>query len=200
MSMHILAISGSLRAGSLNTAVLKAAHLVAPGYVDITLYQGLHEMPPFNPDLQGIEPQSVLQLRRLLAAADGLLIASPQYAHGIPGALKNALDWLADSGELVGKPLAVLATSPCDGWAHTLLTETLLNLSANVVGEASILLPLAGPTNERNLDSNSNVLIALHSALLRLVHAIREQRVRALGHVPDAKALAPARRMVAVQD
>jgi chromate reductase, NAD(P)H dehydrogenase (quinone) len=187
--MQILAISGSLRTGSLNTAALKAATLVAPGHVEIGLYDGLGGLPAFNPDLRGSEPQSVLDLRSRLRKADGVLIASPQYAHGIPGALKNALDWLADGNELIGKPIAVLVTSPCYGWTHTLLIETLLNLSANVVGEASILLPLIGPTDERSISGNSKILAALHAATARLADAVREQRLRPTTYALDPRAL-----------
>lgn len=193
--MQLLAISGSLRTGSLNTAALKAAALVAPGHVEIALYDGLGGLPAFNPDLRGREPQPVLDLRSRLHKADGVLIASPQYAHGIPGALKNALDWLADSNDLVGKPIAVLVTSPCYGWTHTLLIESLLNLSANVVGEASILLPLIGPTDERSINGNSKILAALHAAVARLADAVREQQLRVTNKALDPKVLVGNRRV-----
>src|SRR5271165_5402171 len=94
--MRILAISGSLRSTSSNTAVLRAARTVAPSGVDIIIYEGLGALPHFNPDLDGNKPpQSVLELRYEVGLADALLISSPEYAHGVPGCLKNALDWLA---------------------------------------------------------------------------------------------------------
>src|SRR5690242_9174445 len=101
--MRLLAISGSLRAGSSNTAILQAARLVAPSDVELVLYEGLAELPAFNPDLDTVEgdrvPERVRELRALVGSADGLLICSPEYAHGIPGSLKNLLDWLVGSVE-----------------------------------------------------------------------------------------------------
>ena len=96
--IRVLAISGSLRSASANTAVLRAAVALAPDDVAIALYDGLAELPHFNPDLDGdVAPPSVADFRRQLAAADGILISSPEYAHGMPGVLKNALDWLVRS-------------------------------------------------------------------------------------------------------
>ena len=179
-TLRVLALSGSLRKGSRNTAVLKAASLVSPGEVEITLYTGLADLPAYNPDLEGREPPAVLRLRHMLASADGLLLASPQYAHGIPGALKNALDWLACSGALVEKPVAVLAISSRDGWAHTMLAETLRTLSAQVLGDAAIPLPYAGQCEGRGGVANADLLASLRSAIARLVHSIQRERGEAL--------------------
>ena len=92
--MRFLAISGSLRLASSNTALLRAAALVAPEGVEIILYRGLGDLPHFNPDLEAAEPPSVTEFREQVRISDGLLISSPEYAHGVPGVLKNALDWL----------------------------------------------------------------------------------------------------------
>src|SRR4051812_43254396 len=93
--VRILAISGSLRISSANTAVLRAAITLAAEEVAIALYDGLAELPHFNPDLDGeIAPPSVAKFRRHLAEVDAILISSPEYAHGVPGVMKNALDWL----------------------------------------------------------------------------------------------------------
>ncbi|MEY2616468.1 MAG: hypothetical protein QOH78_2241 [Verrucomicrobiota bacterium] len=96
LDMRILAISGSLRSTSSNTTVLRAAQILAPPGVEVILYESLGVLPHFNPDLDGDEPpQLVLELRSEVGLADGLLISSPEYAHGVPGSLKNALDWLS---------------------------------------------------------------------------------------------------------
>ena len=91
--MHILAISGSLRAGASNTAVIEAAALIAPPDVTITLYDGLGALPHFNPDLDSPDgrqlPAIVVDLRRRIGHADGVLISSPEYAHGIPGSSQS---------------------------------------------------------------------------------------------------------------
>ena len=114
--MKILALSGSLRQGSHNTDLLQAAAAAAPDGVDIQLYDGLKEIPPYDADddLPGDQPLTVTRLKQALAAADAVLIATPEYNSSIPGVLKNALDWasrpLADS-PVRNKPVAVLSSS-----------------------------------------------------------------------------------------
>ena len=112
--MKILAVSGSLQARSSNTAVLRTAHRVTPAGVEIVDALSVAAVPHFNPDLEkdGPAPYAVGAWRAQVAAADGVLIASPEYAHSLPGALKNALDWLVGSGELYRKRTAVLCGSP----------------------------------------------------------------------------------------
>ena len=138
--MHLLALSGSLRHGSSNTILLEAMVGVAPDGVAIELYTGLAELPPFNPDLDtGDErqlPPSVADLRVRIGAADGLLISTPEYAHGLPGSFKNALDWLVGSLEFPGKPVAVLMASSRAAHARAQLLEILATMSASIVGEA----------------------------------------------------------------
>ncbi|MBS1766334.1 MAG: NAD(P)H-dependent oxidoreductase [Acidobacteria bacterium] len=111
--MRIFAISGSLRARSFNTALLLAAGGLVPPDVAVELYEGLGGLPHFNPDLD-IEPPpaAVADLRARLAEADGVLICSPEYAHGVPGSLKNALDWIVSSGEFTDKPVLLINASP----------------------------------------------------------------------------------------
>ncbi len=143
--MNVLAISGSLRAQSSNAALLRAAARVAPEGVRITLYEGLGELPHFNPDLdvEGAEPPpSVRVLRELLIAADAVLISSPEYAHGVPGAFKNMLDWLVSAGELVDKPVALWNASPSGGeYAQNAILETLRTMNWRVVEEACRVKP-----------------------------------------------------------
>ena len=127
--MHFLAISGSLRAVSSNKALLRAAALVAPPELTVTLHDGLAELPQFNPDHELDPIPSVLHLRAELQAADAVLISSPEYAHGVPGALKNALDWVVGTGELVEKPVALLNASP---------RATIAFASATSVGQTSM--------------------------------------------------------------
>jgi chromate reductase, NAD(P)H dehydrogenase (quinone) len=111
----------------------------------MSVYSGLAEIPAFNPDLDGnIAPAPVTRLRAMLQACDAVLIASPEYAHGVPGALKNALDWIVGSGELVDKPIAVINTSARATHAWSSLVETLSVMSARVVLDASITLALGG--------------------------------------------------------
>jgi chromate reductase len=143
--MRLLALSGSLRAGSSNTALLEAARDLAPDGVDVVLYLALGDLPHFNPDLDTDEPPpSVASYRAALAASDGIVISSPEYAHGVPGMFKNALDWVVGSGEFVDKPTAVINASPRASHAQASLLEILSVMSARLVPEASITLPLLG--------------------------------------------------------
>src|SRR5262249_47022129 len=109
-AVRVLAISGSLRSGSSNTILLRAAAELAPRGLCVILYGGLADLPHFNPDLddEANPPPQVREFRDALRAADGLMICSPEYAHGVPGSLKNALDWVVGSGELSGKPVALI--------------------------------------------------------------------------------------------
>ena len=135
--INILAISGSLRATSFNTALLHAARSLAPHNIDISIYNGLGNLPHFNPELDTDNaPAAVKDWRESLATSDGVLICTPEYAHGMPGVLKNALDWVVSSGEFVNKPTAVISATPSpDGGekAHASLMQTLKVMTAVIV-------------------------------------------------------------------
>ena len=147
--MNLLAVSGSLREKSSNTAVLRAAALVAPESVLVTLYQCLNDLPHFNPDLDTEPgPPAVLTFRALVRAADAVIMCSPEYAHGVSGVLKNALDWLVSSGEFVNKPIALINASTRATHAYASLAETLRIMMAVIVPEASITLALSNPKLE----------------------------------------------------
>ena len=143
--MKIAAISGSLRAGSSNTAVLRAAARLAPDGVEVILFEGIAGLPFFNPDLDGDDvPAQVRAMRELIGRVDGLLISSPEYARGVAGVLKNALDWLVGSHEFPDKPVALINTSPRATHALAALTLTLETMSARLATEACVTLPLLG--------------------------------------------------------
>jgi chromate reductase, NAD(P)H dehydrogenase (quinone) len=162
--MRILAISGSLRAQSSNTAVLTAASRLAPSGMEILLYDGLAGLPHFNPDLDTETPPApVLALRRAIGRADGLLISSPEYARGVAGSLKNALDWLVASVEFPEKPVALWNASPRSTHADAQLRLTLTTMSARLIDAASITLPLLG----RGLDAEAIAKDAALAAQLR---------------------------------
>ncbi|MFL6623567.1 MAG: NADPH-dependent FMN reductase [Sulfurifustaceae bacterium] len=176
----ILAISGSLRRASLNTALLRAAALLAPENVVIDLYDGLGMLPHFNPDLEDAEPRAVADLRRRVRAADGLLIASPEYAHGVSGVMKNALDWLVSGEEFVYKPVALLNASPRATQAYAALLETVTVMSAYVVAGASITVPVLGKNPDaREIAGRPEIAQPLRSALAAFATAIRGRRAEA---------------------
>jgi len=149
--VHILAISGSLRQASSNRALVEAAAQLAADPVEVVVYSKLEEIPPFNPDLDELDPPApVARFRAALQACDGVLISSPEYAHGVSGVMKNALDWVVGSGELVDKPVALINASSRATYAHAALIETLTVMSAQIVPGASVTVPLQG----RGLDAN----------------------------------------------
>jgi NAD(P)H-dependent FMN reductase len=172
-----LAISGSLRAASINSALLRAAARLSPPNMDVRVCRTVGELPLFNPDLEPKLPSPVSAFHAEVAAADALLIASPEYAHGVSGTIKNALDWLVSFEPFIHKPVAVLNASPRAHHADEALRETLRTMSAVIVEEASISISLLGahltedgmvrdPTISRSI---RNSLLALHDAVaLRL--------------------------------
>ena len=114
MAIKILAISGALRAASTNTALVRAAQQLAPEGAEIEIYDGLRDLPYFDQDLEAEPPASVVELREKIAAADGVLISTPEYNYSIPGVLKNALDWASrpyGQSVLTGKPVAIMGAS-----------------------------------------------------------------------------------------
>lgn len=173
-SVRVLAISGSLRKASLNTALLRAVARIAPSDIEVVLYRSLGDLPLFNPDIEETAPTSVVNFRELILASDALLIASPEYAHGVTGAIKNALDWMVGNESFVNKPVAFLNASPRAIHAQAALRETLYTMSARIVDEACITIPLLG----FNLDEDSIVnhpvimpaLLAALDSLKRYVH------------------------------
>jgi chromate reductase, NAD(P)H dehydrogenase (quinone) len=173
--MKILAISGSLRATSLNTAVLQAAGRLAPAGVTIEILEGIGNLPFFNSDLDGDRlPREVAGFRAAVGAADGLLISSPEYARGVAGVMKNALDWLVGSFEFPNKPVMLINTSPRATHALAALTVTLETMSARLVNDASITLPLLGTVNDAaSIAANAEFAAPLRGALERYVQAIR---------------------------
>jgi len=179
--MNIVAISGSLRAASTNTALVRAAAALAPEGIDVAVYGGLAGLPHFSPELDGdAAPAPVQALRALLAGADGVLVCTPEYAFGMPGSLKNALDWLVTSGELWRKPVAALSASPSARGgekAHAALVLTLSALEAATVAEASLLVPFVST----KVDKSGNVTdpataLALRASLDALARAVSAQR------------------------
>lgn len=176
-SITILAISGSLRAGSSNTALLRAAQALAPAGTTVELYAGLAELPHFNPDLEEVAPASVHALRASLQRADAVLFSSPEYAHGVPGSLKNMLDWVVGSGELVGKPVALLQASPYGTFVRAALLETLCVMEGRVVEAASISLSFGtNRISAEQIVGEAGFADAVRGALAALVQAARAGR------------------------
>ncbi|GAB2593620.1 NADPH-dependent FMN reductase [Spirosoma areae] len=177
--MNILAISGSLRAASTNTLLLHAAAKLAPANVAVTFYEGLDDLPHFSPERDKENTsEPVHTLRALLQEADAVLICTPEYIHGMPGVLKNMLDWLASSGEFVDKPVGVLSSSPSDmggSRAHASLSHTLRVLTAQLPEQASLIVPFIRTRLAADGRVTDPVLIQeLQGVIDALVQAVQE--------------------------
>jgi NAD(P)H-dependent FMN reductase len=142
--MNVLGLSGSLRAASLNSMLLRAAARIAPGHMRVRVYTDLGQLPLFNPDLEALDPAPVAQLRGALLECDAVIIASPEYAHGVSGVMKNALDWMVGNVSFVDKPVALLNAAPRATHAQAALRETLITMSARVIDTACVAVPLLG--------------------------------------------------------
>jgi chromate reductase, NAD(P)H dehydrogenase (quinone) len=172
----ILAISGSLRRVSSNTSLLLAAIDLSPATVEMNLYNGLGDLPHFNPDLETTEIPAVMDWKAQVKWADGLLICSPEYAHGVPGVLKNALDWLVSDEDFAGKPIALLNASPRATHAQAALVEILTTMAGRIVPEASVAIPLQG----KNLDAAG---ILADPELVGVLRKALEYFVQAIPHI-----------------
>ncbi len=175
--MHILAISGSLSAGGTITTLVRAIMALAPDGMTVALYDGLGELPHFNPDRDGdVPPAAVAHLRGLLRDADGVLICTPEYAYSMPGALKNAFEWTVSSGEFVGKPVAALSASPYPTGgerAHASLLLTLTAVNATVPDGAALTVPLVRTKmGADGVISDPETVRALRSVLDALARAV----------------------------
>ena len=175
--INILAISGSLRAASLNSMLLRAVKRLAPGDIRVDLYRDLGALPPFNPDLQALgRPAVVAELRSRIISSHAVLIASPEYAHGVSGVIKNALDWMVGNESFVNKPVGLLNASPRASLAQAALRETLVTMSARVVPGACVTLGILGS----GLDEEGVVRHPeIGAALLGALRALRSYRLPA---------------------
>jgi chromate reductase, NAD(P)H dehydrogenase (quinone) len=146
--------------------------------VEITLYEGLGHLPLFTPDLTEALPTAAAELRARLAQADGLLIASPEYAHGVPGGIKNALDWIVGWGEVAERPVALFDTSEYGEHAKAALAEILKTMSLHIVLEAALTIHLRGkqPDEARRVLALPANVSALRHALEAFVRVIRVNR------------------------
>ena len=127
--INILAISGSLKSTSANTNILRAISKIVPKNVSIHIFDGLDKLPHFNPEL-GNDIETVNGFRQQLRESDGVIFSTPEYAFGVPGVLKNALDWVVSSGELNEKPVVVISASPLYSGGDKALASLLLTLTA----------------------------------------------------------------------
>jgi chromate reductase len=167
---RLLLISGSLRAQSSSTAILRRCAELSAGLFDTDFYDGLDQLPAFSPDIEErgdadpLFPVEATRLRAMIGAADALLISTPEYAHGLPGSLKNAVDWLVGSSTFPGIPFGIANTSPQSVHAPAQLLEIVRTMSAVIVDDACMTVD---PAQSEHTDG------ALRNALASLLAAAR---------------------------
>jgi NAD(P)H-dependent FMN reductase len=140
----VIAISGSIKQSSTNLSLINAIIKLFKSKLDFTIFQRLSNIPHFNPDLDTANPpKNVSDFRRQLHEADGILICTPEYAMGVPGTLKNAIDWTVSSMEFWHKPVALITASSAGQKGHQSLLETLRILESNMPASSQLLISFA---------------------------------------------------------
>jgi NAD(P)H-dependent FMN reductase len=171
--IKILAISGSLRPNSSNTLLVQAISKMVPDYVDFSIYENLESIPFFNDSDEA--PGAVRDFRNKIAEANGVLVCSPEYAFGISGVLKNALDWTVSSSEFMDKPVAVITAAVNGEKAHAALLQVFEALSANVIEGGTLIIPFIRA--KLNLDAeitDQSTLLSVSSVLNSLIGTIQK--------------------------
>ena len=140
-SIKLLALSGSLRKYSYNTAAIEALKVLSPSYIEITVGK-ICDLPLFNPDSENEKIPALDKLKSSLNEAAGLIIATPEYAHGISGPLKNALDWLVSGSEFPYKPIMLINTSPRASHAQEALKEVIITMSGDLIEKSHVSVSL----------------------------------------------------------
>lgn len=170
--VKILGISGSLRSYSINTALLEVAQIIAPDQIEVRLAHGMGELPHFNPDLEPAIPKAVSKWRSSIGWADALVISSAEYAHGTPGSLKNALDWLVSGPEFMGKPVAIIGVAGRGLHARASLIEVVTMMDGRVIESASVMIAVSRNLTALEIAADEGIAGQLRSAMLALVSAV----------------------------
>jgi chromate reductase len=179
-NVRILAVSGSLRKQSANTSVLQAVERLLPEQATMVVFEGLDQLPHFNPD-QDVEPPppSVHAWRQALLTADAVVICTPEYAFGVPGSLKNALDWTVSSGELNEKPVAAISASPLYGGASHALAALLLTLKALgtvMTNDSSLsIAAVKSKMDQQGVITDASTLNQIRQVVAALIKTINER-------------------------
>jgi chromate reductase len=182
MIINILCMSGSLRSASTNAALLGAAKILAPAEFDVRIWDGLGDLPHFNPDFEGEAiPKSVIEFRKLAGSCDAIIIACPEYARGIPGAFKNALDWLVGSETFFDRRVALFNASPRASAAQDALRLVLTTMAAQIVETACIAVPLISKSmTAQEIANDQDMSKKINMALTNLSFAIAQRHIEQL--------------------
>jgi chromate reductase, NAD(P)H dehydrogenase (quinone) len=175
MKKKVIAVSGSTRSSSTNLNLIRAIETLYGEHFDMTIYNEIASLPHFNPDLEHPSPpEAVVTFRKKLREADGILICTPEYAMGVPGSLKNAIDWTVSSCEFSHKPTALVTASSVGQKGHAALMETLKVIEANITDDTQLIVPFAKTKiSASNVITDDKTLVEITSllnAFERLMH------------------------------
>lgn len=174
--IHILGISGSLRSDSTNTLILKTLGSLLPSNISFEIFQGLDEIPHFSPGITDNGPVS--RFKQAIQQATAVVVCTPEYAFGVPGTLKNALDWTVATGDLNDKPVSAISASPLNSGGSNALASLLLTLTALGAKKnegSSLSVPniksKIGPDGQINDEGLLEALRMQVDNLMRLIHS-----------------------------
>ncbi|MDO6591252.1 NAD(P)H-dependent oxidoreductase [Loktanella sp. D2R18] len=162
--MNILAISGSTRVESTNTALLRGLSRIAPASTTVNVYDQLATLPVFSTDLDAQPPLAITNFKRLAVDADGIIFASPEYVRSLPGGLKNAIDWLVSGDAIIAKPMAILHASHRGDDMLDALRIVLATVSSGFSTDIFARFSLIGKTPTQVADIMSDPQNAAHLA------------------------------------
>ena len=170
----ILAICGSTRSHSVNLSLIRAIQNLVSNNCEVIVFNALEEIPNFNPDKNNDEsPKTVTTFRKLIKDSDGVLICTPEYAMGVPGSLKNAINWTVSSCEFSHKPTALITASSVGEKGHASLLETLKIIECNITDETQLLISFvktkvsldAEITDEKTLKEVKDLVLAFEKLI-----------------------------------
>ncbi len=171
-----LGFSGSLRKESSNTTLLRAAQALAPDGIKVEVYDCTNDLPHFNPDIEFDDLEVVADLKARVDLADGIIISSPEYAHGIPGSFKNVLDWLVGGHEFYEKPIIFFNIVDRAVYSQASLREIVKTMSGKIIEEACCTFPpIIKHVDLNTFQANPNLSKQLRLALLTFADVLTKE-------------------------
>jgi len=170
----ILAISGSTRQNSSNVNLLKAIAILFEDSIELDIFEGIGALPHFNPDDTDKAIPEVTHFRELIRNAAGVIICTPEYAHGVPGSLKNAIDWTVSTNEFSHKPTALITASTDGRAGHAALLETLRTIEAENVDHLKLLIQFVRTKISGTTISDEQTLMAIKKLITDLIQTIEQ--------------------------
>lgn len=175
----IIAISGSTRQNSVNLSLINAIVELTSDKLDINIFQRVSDIPHFNQDLDTSDPpEKVTDFRRQLKEADGILICTPEYAMGVPGSLKNAIDWTVSSMEFSHKPVALITASSVGQKGHLSLMETLKVIESDIPESSQLVISFVKTKVKDNKITDADTLEQVKKVIESLLKTIEKREIR----------------------